>query len=597
MKHLFFRSTAFLLWLAALINTDKNYGQTPTLQWAQSLESNHEHGIWSRATVTDSNGNFYVTGLYHGTVDFDAGASGTFPMVFQGGTVGSNGGEADVYVAKYNPQGALIWVHNLIEPTFANLNEERGAAMIIDGNQLYLTGFTSTRGFFVSKWNTDGSEIWTRYFDDVEENFVSTFALKKLNNSIIISGIFAGTMDFNPAAGETNNLTAFNSDGFLLSLTDSGNFEWVKQFRCNGGVLISGMETDSANNIFLSGIFLGTVDIDPNPGVNTFITSQSVSSGAISSAFIAKFNNSGDLIWNRHIRGTATTDMFMPFIKKDNQEDIILACAFKGNTTFLPTTTSLDTNGFYSSFLAKYNTNGTLMWTKHFGVPITNQSAFFPNSFVSNVIVDNCNNIYVSGEFQGDCDFNPAPEERVLSTMTNQIDAFIASYTTNGEHLWSMDIGKLGTVVFVDFNGYLPIALDHNNDIIITGTFRGQLDFDPSPTTEFLLNSNNIGLPNNAGIFMAKYDNPITCQLNNPDFEDVDFELYPNPSKGWVTIGVKELGTEATITVFDLSGKKVFSENIKQAESVLNLQNLAGGIYMVQLTSDNKTMCKKLILN
>ena len=597
MKHFFTTKITLLLLLTTLLCTKKSYSQTPTLQFAHSLETQHEHGIWSRATVTDSNGNIYITGLYHGTVDFDTSTTGNFPMVYQGGTVNVTDGEADVFVAKYNSAGEFVWAHNLIEPTFANMNEERASSMIIDeNNNLYLTGFTSTRGFFVSKWNTNGVELWTKYFDDTEDNFVSTFALKKQNNSIIISGLFANTMDFNPSATENAALTAFNNDGFLLSLSDTGNFQWVRQFRCNGAVILSGLEVDGTDNIFVSGNFVGTVDLNPSETVNALITSQSVSFGAFSSAFIAKFNSSGTLIWNRHIRGTAPTDIFMTFIKKDSNNDLIMTYSLKGNATFLPTATTLDTNDFYSSVLAKYSTNGDLLWTKQFATPTVTQTTFFPSSFTANVILDDCDNIYVSGEFQGNCDFNPNTEEKVLSTLNNTIDAFVASYSPTGDHLWSMDIGKLGNVVFVDFNGYLPIALDQNNDLIITGTFRGQLDFDPSVANEVLLHSNNNGLPNNAGLFMAKYDNPVTCQLNTDEFDDFNFKVYPNPSDGLVNIFIKDLNQDTSLNVFDLTGKKVFSTMIQNEESTLNLRSLNSGIYIVQLTSVNKSIHKKLII-
>lgn len=595
MKHFFSSRIKVFLSLSVFLLSLKSFCQTPSLLFARTLETMHDHGVWSRATVTDGSGNFYMTGLYHGTVDFGTSAN-SFPLVYQGGTVNVVGGEADVYVAKYNPQGELIWAKNLIEPTFANMNEERGSSMIIDeDNNLYLTGFTSTRGFFVSKWTSDGIELWTKYFDDGENNFVSTFALRKLNNSILVSGIFVDTMDFNPSATEDEIVTAFNNDGFLLSLSETGNFEWVKQFRCNGAVILTGLEVDDTNNIFLSGTFVGSVDLNPSPTDNTIITSQSVSFGAFSSAFFAKFSSSGELIWNRHIRGTAPTDIFMTFLRKNSVNEIIMTYSFKGNLTFLNTSTILDTNGFYSSVLAKYNNDGSLVWAKQFGTPTSTQSTFFPSSFNANVIVDKCDNIYVSGEFQGNCDFIPGDGEAILSALNNTVDGFVASYTSAGEHLWSMDVGKFGNMTFVDFNGYLPIALDQNNDLIFTGTFRGQIDMDPS-ANEVLLNSNTGGLPNNAGIFIAKYDNPISCQLNNTDFEDLNFEIYPNPSDELVNISIKGFDQNTTMTVFDISGKKVFSSILENERTTVNLGDLNTGIYIIQLVSGNKSIHNKLIL-
>lgn len=573
------------------------YSQPPTLAFAKVLESEHDQGVWSRSTVTDANGNFYMTGLFHGTVDFDPNAGST-SLTYQGGIPNDADGESDVYIVKYNSNGELMWVRKLIEPTFIGMNEERGSSIILDqNNNLFLTGFTSTRGFFVSKWSSDGDEIWTKYFDDVEDNLLTSFAIRKKGNSVLISGVFAGILDFDPSSTGTTELTSFNSDGFLLSLSDNGNFEWAKQLRCNGGVIPTGLEVDSNNNIFLSGIFLGSVDLNPDPTVSAIITSQSVSGAAISSAFLAKYDSNGNLIWNRHLRGNGNTDFFMTFIKKDSANNIIVTGTFNGTTTFLPTTTALNTNGFYASFLAKYNNDGTLLWTNLIGNPTSTQTTFFPSSFCANVILDTCDNIYVSGEFQGNCDFNPGAGENVLSTPNNLVNAFAACYFTDGSYIWSMPVGGLGNVAFVEFNGYLPIALDNNNDLIFTGTFRQQLDFDPSPTASTLLSSNSAN-PNIAGIFIAKYDNPLpgNCILANNTFEEKGFSVYPNPSNGLVNIVLKEIAENYRINVYDISGKLLLSDTINSELSTFDLSNFVKRVYIIELNSGSKSFHQKLML-
>lgn len=596
MKQLLPTKASLLLLLALSFFTQTNYSQTPTLQFAKTLQTLHDQGVWSRATVTDATGNFYMTGLFHGTVDFDTSAA-NFPLVYQGGTENDIDGESDVYLAKYDANGALLWAKKLLEPTFTGMNEERGSSMILDANNnLFLTGFTNTRGFFVSKWSSDGDEIWTRYFDDTTDNALTSFAIRKKGNSILISGVFADMMDFDPSATGTNLVNAFNNDGFLLSLSETGDFEWVKQFRCNGGVIITGLEVDSANNIFLSGIFLGSVDLDPSNISSTIITSQSVATAAISSAFLAKYKENGELLWNRHLRGSTSTDFFMTFIKKDRADNILITGSFKGITTFLPTATSLNTGSFYSSFLAKYDTDGNLIWANQFGTPTATQTTFFPSSFCANVITDSCNNIYVSGEFQGNCDFNPASGENIQSTPNNLINAFAAAYAPNGNYLWSMEIGGLGNTAFVEFNGYLPIALDNNNDLIFTGTFRQQLDFDPSDSGATLLSSNTTN-PNIAGVFMAKYDNPIdVCLLNTTTVEEKSFSIYPNPSNGLVTVETKEFERSYAMKVYDISGKLLLEANISAEVSLFDFSGFTKGIYIIELSKDNQSFHQKLIL-
>jgi hypothetical protein len=309
---------------------------------------------------------------------------------------------------------------------------------------------------------------------------------------------------------------------------------------------------------------------------------------------LAKYNSNGDLVWNRHLRGNSTTDFFMVFIKKDTANNIILTGSFKGITTFLPTATSLNTDGFYSSFLAKYTNDGTLVWSDLFGTPTGAQASFFPSSFCANVLTDSCNNIYVSGEFQGNCDFNPSAGQNVQSTLTNMISAFAAAYSPDGNYLWSMPVGGLGNVAFVEFNGYLPIALDHNNDLIFTGTFRQQLDMDPTGGT-LLLNSSSAN-PNIAGIFIAKYDNPIdACLLNTATLEEENFSIYPNPSTGLVTIAIKEIGLHS-MKVYDISGKLLLEDIIEAEHSAYDFGNFIRGIYIIELSQGNKSFHQKLIL-
>ncbi|UPT70316.1 MAG: T9SS type A sorting domain-containing protein [Flavobacterium sp. JAD_PAG50586_2] len=159
-----------------------------------------------------------------------------------------------------------------------------------------------------------------------------------------------------------------------------------------------------------------------------------------------------------------------------------------------------------------------------------------------------------------------------------------------------MNVGGLGNVTFVEFNGYLPIALDNDNDLIFTGTFRQQIDLDASPTGTTLVNSSSIN-PSIAGVFIAKYDNPITvCTLSNTDFEENKFIVYPNPSNGLVTISTKRFQESAVVNVYDITGKKLLSEKINNEVTTFDLGYFTKGIYIIELNNGNKNFHQKLIL-
>jgi len=69
------------------------------------------------------------------------------------------------------------------------------------------------------------------------------------------------------------------------------------------------------------------------------------------------------------------------------------------------------------------------------------------------------------------------------------------------------------------------------------------------------------------------------------------FLLYPNPSKGQVTI--EKLPANATITVLNIMGQKLETYHCNSTSIELDLSHLASGTYLLQL---NNTHCVKLLI-
>jgi hypothetical protein len=73
---------------------------------------------------------------------------------------------------------------------------------------------------------------------------------------------------------------------------------------------------------------------------------------------------------------------------------------------------------------------------------------------------------------------------------------------------------------------------------------------------------------------------------------DTKISIYPNPAKDYISIvGLKE---NAVVMIYSTSGTKLY-ENNYIPNSKLNL-NLAAGIYIVKITSENKTITKKIVM-
>jgi len=80
--------------------------------------------------------------------------------------------------------------------------------------------------------------------------------------------------------------------------------------------------------------------------------------------------------------------------------------------------------------------------------------------------------------------------------------------------------------------------------------------------------------------------------LSMDEYKELNLSVYPNPTNG--RIFIKGLKNEAKATVYSVDGRVLFTETLNK--SFLDL-NLSSGMYLLQITSDNKTTVKKILIN
>ncbi len=99
---------------------------------------------------------------------------------------------------------------------------------------------------------------------------------------------------------------------------------------------------------------------------------------------------------------------------------------------------------------------------------------------------------------------------------------------------------------------------------------------------------------NNEGVFIDDFI--IEGQVASTNQESLKtVQIFPNPSKGAFTIS-RNNTKPLNISVYDISGKQVYSESqVTSSNHQINL-NVSQGIYFVKLKSDNSSLVKKLIV-
>jgi hypothetical protein len=200
--------------------------------------------------------------------------------------------------------------------------------------------------------------------------------------------------------------------------------------------------------------------------------------------FVAKLNASGGHVWSRSFGSSGAEAAYA--VAVDGSDNVILA----GNYGIPPTTDQLDFGGgamgnvgARDMFVAKLAADGSYRWAMHHG----NTDGTYSYAVYGNgVSADRNGDVAVVGYFSGGT-IDLGGGNRVGA---GGADIFLAKYSgTTGGHLWSKTIGANGSEIGKG------VAIDANNNVIITGGFNGTVDFGGTLLTA----------PQGTGIFVAKY--------------------------------------------------------------------------------------------
>lgn len=480
--------------------------QTPLLQWAKSLgePSEPDMGI---DLIPDNNGNLFLYGRFSGTVDFDPGP---------GVTNLTAGGNFDIFIGKYNPSGALLWIKkiggSIIATNNGHLMNPYDATVDNAGN-LFITGlyvgivdvdpsaantllYPDPSGpmgekIFVASYTNNGDFRWGfgyGYQDFLGGFYNSGYEIKiDLAGDVIVSGMYHHTCDFDPSA-VTYNLTATGSymDIFFAKYSNTGNFIWAKSIG-GGGVedTPTAMVIDSSNNVYICGYIDIAADFDPSPAVATV-----GSNGGGGDIFLAKYNASGDYQWAFSAGNSIGYDIGTS-LAVDYSGNICMAGNFKGTVDFDPSAATFNLSATGTSnadaFLSKYSSSGNFIWSKSFG-GVNHENT-------GSMVIDQYGRIIISGDFSGLCDFDPSPLTEFLDAGLSPNAAFITQFDNDGNFLNVMAVYGPGSYLFDH-----GMVVDNNENLYYTGGFEGTVDFDPSAANFDLTSSSNY-----QDIYMAKY--------------------------------------------------------------------------------------------
>ena len=544
MKPKYLLSTLFILF--AIQNS---FGQIPTWNWARSGTGN---GYIEGSTVTtDSFGNIYVSG-YFSSENMTIGT-----VTLQNAVSSFN----DLFLAKYDPSGNLLWAQR-----YGGSSNDRGTSVTTDkAGNVYLTGYfySPKIGFgtdtltnagnvgdiFIVKFDGLGNVIWAKREGAAALEIPHSIHVDS-NNNIIVTGRFSSNVI---TFGTTILTLAGSMDVFIVKYDAYGNLLWAKG--AGGGSNDEGysLSTDDSGNIYVSGYFTQPA---------RFGTIQLISDGQ-ADMFLAKYDPSGNVLWAKRAGGKG--DDRATSVKTDASGNSYIT-GYYTNYSISFASVLLPNEPGDNSFLAKYDTNGNVLWAIGVG---GDSQALDLTLFNSDV--------YVCGSFQAD---------KLVYGTTNLIingnsDFFILNCDTDGKPNWAIkqtSEGKSGEIA-------RSLTTDNIGNVIITGLFSSE------PIT---FGTTNLNSERGFNMFIARLGTASTGTKNLSN--SGEFYIFPNPGNGQFTLETKEI--IHSMEVFSISGTRVYSmPNLNQQIPIkINLSEFSPGVYFVRVNIDKKQYTQKLIL-
>lgn len=475
---------------------------------------------------------------------------------------------------------------------------------------IVLTNTNSSNSYdvFLAKYDSDGNVLWARMATGNSTDDANSIAVDDSGN-VYIGGMFnSPTLTFGSTVLTNTNTNNNSYDIFLAKYDTNGNAIWAKKA---GGTLHDGANAvviDTLGNVLIAGYSYGS---------NYFSFDNITLTGGLNTGhfFLAKYSNSGNAIWATSGGSTYTTSATS--IAVDNSGNTFVTGYFKGYILEFDTVNFNNPNGsnlYEDIFVAKYNTDGNLLWVKieggakadiaygistdnvgsayitgsfdsptlHFGsTTLTNSSGGnYNNIFITkydasgNVVwandaggtnedvptaiaVDSSGNAYITGYFK-------SPSLNFGSTtLTNEgiKDIFLTKYNTVGNVSWAKSVG--GTTEDISNS----VALDMSGNIYIAGTFTfGDLDFG-----SVLLNYTGV-----YDIFLAKYGLPAapTASSNGPLCAGSTLSLSASTIAG---------------ATYYWTGPNGFTSNQQNPTVSTNATTVMGGVYNVVATVNTIT--------
>jgi hypothetical protein len=320
----------------------------------------------------------------------------------------------------------------------------------------------------------------------------------------------------------------------------------------------SAIETDTDGNIYAAGYFSS-----PTLTFGSIVLTKA----GFTDIYFVKYDTDGNVVWAKSM---GVENYAGANIAVDNSGNIFVAGGFANPVITIGTTilTNTAADKSYDIFIAKYNSDGDVLWAKKAGGPA------WENAY--SIAVDGSGKLLLAGWFA-----SPSITfgTQILHCTSLQPDIFIAKYDTWGNALWATSEGG----IFDD--EAFSVDVDAAGNIYLAGKYN-------SPTLSLglaTLSNTDISCDTH-DIFLAKTSNSSGL---NESGNQIYISAFPNPASDNIRITISE---KATIEILNIEGRIMKAASQVEEQTTIKVQDLPAGVYILKARSEEKIAITKFII-
>ncbi len=470
------------------------------------------------------------------------------------------------------------------------------------------------------KYDQSGNIVWATSAGKVGNDYGNSVHCDVFGNVWITGSFESATLQF-------GSVTLINSgvvDFYIAKYDSQGNPVWAGTATGLNEEYGNELTSDSLGNIYVSGTFNGTIDFGNGP----------ISNSGGYDIFLAKYFNSGGLVWAKKFDSFSSEDIYDMEVGPDG---FLYMTGYFYTSPIIFGQDTLTSAGSCDAFLVKADTAGDVQWAKSFGGT--------GDDFSLSISTTASGLIYLGGNFTSD----PMTFDNTSMANSGFEDLFIIQCDTSGnlnwsksagglyyETIWSLSADTNGNVYTIGFFSGFSLTLDSitmnitfpplNSDVFVAGYDIGgnvlwatslagsSEDYGYDIVTHsngmicvvgnFMSPSLTLGqyvLPratlSPGDIFMAALS--IETGLPDDDSDEMSGIIFPNPVADIATLKFPENYFVKLVVVYDMQGRKILQINDPSKHEIeIDFQTIANGMYTVQwVDSKGKSNQSKIVVN